>query len=113
MEIYTTQAINLLGSVLVQARIMHLNGDNTPVTGIIPEFAVEKFLSELRELMVFESYEDEDDLRYSSPLVYQYLYEKADSGSHFDNLYGIEIDWAIDMGIPPAFPRYIQGYEIK
>lgn len=110
MEIFTTQAINLLGSVLVQARIMHLNGDNTPVTGIIPEFMAEKFFSELKDLMVFESYDSESDFEDDCPTIYNYLFAVH---TPFDNLYGIEVDWAIDMGIPPAFPRYIQGYEIK
>lgn len=110
MELFTTPAFNLLGVALVQARTFTRYGDCTPVTAIIPEFDIDQFMVELEELKDFDSYEDEDDFEINCPLIYKYLLKGVPA---FHKLSEVEVDWIIDMGIPPAFPRYFQGYELK
>lgn len=112
MEIMTTPAINLLGSLLLNYKFY--GPKDVIVTSVIPEFLIEMFFEELESFDLEEAQQDAvEDLELTYPLIYQYIVREAvEEASFHDFQYG-EILWAIDMGIPPGFPCYIQGYEIK
>ena len=114
MELYTSPSINLIGSVLLNFKVY--GKKDLVVTAIIPEFLVENFFTECNNWSIDEmlaNCEDECDIQNQYPELHRYVFSQVCEEVDFRDIEYGEILWAIDMGLPPGIPSYIQGYEIK
>ena len=114
-DIIVSPAINLINSLLVQARVFTKANDIYPSTSIIPEFIIEKFLREVSdESMYMDYYSEEELFQYSAPTVSKYILDKVCEKEflHPEDISSIEVDWMLEFGVT-GLPQYIAGYEIR
>ena len=112
MDIYTTPAINLVGVGLFNINIYRTDETTDNVTSIVPEFFVEKFLTEFEQFRAeHDAFSDMADLAAMFPTVYGYIFE--DHGLELTNSELVEIVWGIEFAAGVPFPRYYEGLEIR
>ena len=109
MSIYTTPAVNLIGSCLVHFRFFQTDDSKEEVTVPLMDFQVEDFFTEVKNLSNFEYGMNRDDFDIEYPTISRYFLDKSDA--HFEKVEHMEVAWAIQFEIT-GFARYIQGFEL-
>lgn len=113
MEIMLTPAVNLLGCILLNFKVY--GKKEVTVTAIVPEFLAEGFFNEYNnfDIDAMQSQcETVSDIEAFYPELYRYVFSQVCEEVDYRDIEHAEILWAIDMGIPPGMPTYIQGYEL-
>ncbi|XAG95775.1 hypothetical protein U7154_000008 [Kononvirus KKP3711] len=109
MDIYTTPAVNLIGSCLVHFRFFQTDDSKEEVTVPLMDFQIEDFFTEVKNLSNFEYGMDRDDFDIEYPTISRYFLDKSDA--RFEKVEHMEVAWAIQFEIT-GFARYIQGFEL-
>lgn len=109
MDIYTTPAINLIGSCLVHFRFFQIDDSKEEITVPLMDFQVQDFFTEVQNLHNFQYGMDWEDFDIEYPIISRYFLNKSDA--YFDKVEHMEVVWAIQFEIS-GFARYIQGYEL-
>lgn len=115
-DIMVKPAINLINSLLVQARVFTKGNQIYPITSVVPEFFIEKFLREINdESLYMDDYSEEELFEFSAPTVSEYILNKVVEKEylHPEDIEYIEIDWMLEFDVAGVIPQYIAGYEIK
>ncbi|HFZ8394730.1 hypothetical protein CPTAKMECS_098 [Salmonella phage vB_SenS-AKM_ECS] len=110
MDIYTTPAVNLIGSCLVHFRFFQTDDSKEEYTYPLMDFQIEDFFREVRNISEnFYFGMDKEDFDIEFPIISRYFLEQSDA--RFDKIEHMEVAWAIQFEIT-GFARYIQGYEL-
>lgn len=112
-DIMVKPAINLINSLLVQARVFTKGNDIYTITSVVPEFLIEKFLREVNdESMYMDDYSEEELFEFSAPTVSEYILDKVVEKEylHPEDIASIEIDWMLEFGVTGIRYSYTSIY---